>query len=121
MSDSCSNSRSITQVALEARILEGVHAWLMAPEIAAEAMRAYAEETNRLNRERRAGSETDRKALGDVEKKLKEIVNTIEDGGYSRPLMMRLRKLEAKQDELMERLACAPINTPDIHPNVTVI
>lgn len=37
-----------------------------------EAMRTYAEETNRLNRERRAGGESDRKALTDVEKKLKE-------------------------------------------------
>jgi hypothetical protein len=30
---------------------------MMAPEMAAEAMRAYAEETNRLNRERRASGE----------------------------------------------------------------
>ncbi len=84
-------------------------------------MRAYAEETNRLNRERRAGSETDRKALGDVEKKLKEIVTAIEDGGYSRPLMTRLRELEAKQDELTERLSRAPVDIPDIHPNVAGI
>ena len=58
----------------------------MAQEVAAEAMRAYAEETNRLNLERRAGGEADRKALANVEKKLKEIVTAIEDGGYSRPL-----------------------------------
>ncbi len=121
MNGSCSNSRSITRAALEARMLEGLCARLMAPEIAAEAMRAYAEETNRLNRERRAGSETDRKALADVEKKLKEIVTAIEDGGYSRPLMMRLRELEAKQDELTERLSRAPMDIPDIHPNVAGI
>jgi site-specific DNA recombinase len=121
MNGSCSNSRSITRTALEARMLEGLRARLMAPEIAAEAMRAYAEETNRLNRERRAGSETDRKALADVEKKLKEIVTVIEDGGYSRPLMTRLRELEAKQDELAERLSRAPVDIPDIHPNVAGI
>ena len=103
MNGSCSNSRSITRAALEARLLEGLRARLMAPEVAAEGMRAYAEETNRLNRERRAGGEADRKALADIEKKLKEIVTVIEDGGYSRPLMTRLRELEAKQDELMER------------------
>ena len=50
-----------------------------------------------------AGSEGDRKALADVEKKLKEIVAIIEDGGYSRPLTTRLRELEAKQNELTER------------------
>lgn len=48
----------------------------------------------------RAGSGADRKALAEVEKKLKEIINPIKDGGYSRPLMMRLRELKAKQDEL---------------------
>ena len=117
MNGSCSNSRTITRAALEARMLEGLRARLMAPEIAADAMRAYAEETNRLNRERRADSEADRKALADVEKKLKEIVTAIEDGGYSRPLMTRLRELEAKQDELTERLSRAPVDIPDIHPN----
>ena len=105
MTGSCSNSRSITCAALEARILEGLRARLMAPEVAAEAMRAYAEETNRLNRERRAGGEADRKALADVERKLKEIVTVIEDGGYSGPLMTRLRELETKQDDLM----CGPV------------
>ncbi len=121
MNGSCSNSRGITRAALETRMLEGLRERLMAPEIAAEAMRVYAEETNRLSRERRAGSETDRKALADVEKKLKEIVTAIEDGGYSRPLMMRLRELEAKQDELTERLSRAPVDLPDIHPNVAGI
>ena len=118
MNGSCSNSRSITREALETRMLEGLRARLMAPEVAAEAMRAYAEETNRLNRERRAGGQADRKALADVEKKLKEIVTAIEDGGYTRPLMTRLRELEAKQDELTERLSRAPADIPDLHPNV---
>ena len=90
----------------------------MAPEVAAEAMRAYAEETNRLNRERRANAEADRKALADIERKLKDIVAAIEDGGYTRMLSDRLRVLEAQQDEIAERLARAPINIPDIHPNV---
>ena len=52
---------------------------------------------------------------------LKEIVTAIENGGYSRPLMDRLRALEAKQDELSERLSRAPVDIPDIHPNVAAI
>jgi site-specific DNA recombinase len=52
---------------------------------------------------------------------MKEIVTAIEDGGYSRPLMARLRDREAKQDELNERLARAPVDTPDIHPNIAGI
>ena len=121
MNGSCTNSRTIAREALEARMLDGLRDRLMAPEIAAEAMRAFAEETNRLNRERRSSGDADRKALVDVEKKLKEIVTAIEDGGYSRPLMARLRDLEAKQDEFTERLSRAPVNIPDIHPNVAGI
>jgi site-specific DNA recombinase len=34
---------------------------------------------------------------------------------------MRLRELEAKQDELTERLSRAPVDIPDIHPNVADI
>jgi site-specific DNA recombinase len=121
MNGSCANSRTITRETLEMRMVNGLRDRLMAPEIAAEAMRAYAEETNRLNRERRSSGDADRKALADVEKKLKEIVAAVEDGGYSRPLMARLRDLETKQDELAERLARTPVDIPDIHPNVAGI
>ena len=61
-------AEQIGREALEARVLEGLKHKLMAPEIAAEAMRAYADETNRLNRERRINAETDRKALADIER-----------------------------------------------------
>ena len=60
MNGSCANSRTIAREALEARVLDGLRDRLMAPEIAAEAMRAYAEETNRLNRERRSSGDADR-------------------------------------------------------------
>ncbi len=45
-------------------MLDGLRDRLMAPEIAAEAMRAYAEETNRLNRERRSSGDADRTRTG---------------------------------------------------------
>ena len=118
MNGSCANSRTITRTALEERMLAGLRDRLMAPEVAAEAMRSYVEETNRLNCERRAAGEADRKALAEVEKKIAEIVAAIEDGGYTRALTDRLRKLEAEQDVLTERLASAPVDIPVIHPNV---
>ena len=42
---------------LEERVLAGLKYRMMAPEAAAVAMRAYAEEMNRLNRERRANAD----------------------------------------------------------------
>ena len=121
MNGSCANGRGIARTALEDRVLAGLEDRLMAPEAAAEAMRAYAEETNRLNRERRASGEDDRKELAGVGKKIADIVTAIEDGGYTRALMDRLRELEARQDELRDRLATAPADIPDIHPNVAGI
>ena len=57
-------------MALEDRILVGLKDRLMAPDVAAEAVRAWAEETNRLNREGCASGEADRKELADIEKKM---------------------------------------------------
>ena len=119
MNGSCKNSRTIARSALEERMLAGLRDRLMAPEVAAEAMRAYVEETNRLNRERRSAREVDRKALSEIEKKLNGIIAAIEDGGYTRALTDHLHKLEAEQDELTERLS--KIDIPDIHPNVANI
>jgi hypothetical protein len=121
MNGSCANSRTIARETLEARMLAGLRDRLMAPEIAAEAMRAYAEETNRLNRERRSSGDADRRELDKLARSMKEIVTLIEDGGGSRALVARLRELEAREDELNARLARAPVDIPDIHPNVAGI
>ena len=121
MSGSCSNSRTVRRVEIEERVMAGLREKLMAPEAAAEAMQAYAEETNRLNRERRASGATDRKELADIEKKIATMLDVIEDGGYARGMMDRMRELEARQDEIAERLSAAPVDLPDIHPNIAIV
>ena len=121
MSGSCSNSRTIRRVEIEERVMAGLREKLMAPEAAAEAMKAYAEETNRLNRERRASGATDRKELADIGKKIATMVAVIEDGGYARGMMDRMRELEACQDEINERLSAVPVDLPDIHPNIAIV
>ena len=99
-------------------MLAGLKDKLMAPDVAAEAMRAYQEERNRLNRERRLSGDQDRRALEKAEKAIKEIVAAIEDGRYSRTLGDRLATLEKEQDALGERLGQAPQDLPDLHPNI---
>ena len=121
MTGSCSNGRGIRRSVIEERVLSGLKDRLMEPEAAAEAMRAYAEETNRINRERRASSASDRKELAHVEKKIASMIAVIEDGGYVRGMVDRLRELEARQEELTERLSAVPADLPDIHPNVADI
>ena len=121
MTGSCANGRGIARTVLEERVLAGLRDRLMAPEEAAEAIRAYTEETNRLNRVRRASGANDRKELAEVEKKIAAMIAVIEDGGYIRGMVDRLRELEARQDELTARLARGPADIPDIHPNVAGI
>ena len=111
----CSNGRGIRRSVIEERVLSGLKDRLMAPEAAAEAMQAYAEKTNRINRERRASGAGDRKQLAAVEKKIAAMIAVIEGGGYVRGMVDRLRELEARQDELNERLSAAPADLPDIH------
>ena len=117
-SGTCGNNRTISRSQLEARVLAGLKERLMAPEIAAEAMRAYQEETNHLNRERRLSGGRDQRDLATVERAIKEIVAAIEDGGYRRALNDRLGELERKRDEIKTRLAETPHDFPDLHPNI---
>ena len=118
---SCSNSRTIPRTELEERVLAGLKNKLMAPEVAAEAMRAYAEETNKLNRERRSSGDAYRSELAKIERTLKQMLNVIEEGGYTRGMTDRMRELEAREDALRELLAQTPVDIPDIHPNAAEI
>ena len=94
MNGSCANSRGIPRTVLEERVLAGLKEKLMAPEAAAEAIRAWAEETNRLNRERRAAGEADRRELAAAKKKkMATMIGVIKDGGGVRGMVGRLREL----------------------------
>jgi len=121
MTGSCDNGRTIPRTAIEERVLAGLKDRLMAPGIAAEAIRAYAEETNRLNHQRRSSGEVERRELDKIARSIKDIVTLIEDGAGSRALVARLRELEVREDDLNARLAQAPIDLPDIHPNIAEI
>ncbi len=118
---SCDNNRSISRTALEARVLDGLRDRLMAPEIAAEAVRTYVEETNRLNKERRAEGAADRTALDGVLKSIRHYLTMIAEGHGSRMVGEELRRLEAEEDAIRARMNAAPIDAPDIHPNIAEI
>lgn len=114
---SCTNKATIRREELEERMLSGLKDRLMTPEAAAEAMRAYVEETNRANHERRASTAGWQAELTKLRKGLKQMLQVIEDGGYTRGMVER----EAREDELVTLLAAQPQDVPDIHPNVAAI
>ncbi len=90
----CSNDRSIARDKLEARVLDGLRERLMTPEVAAEAIRAYVEESNRLNRQRRATESSDKAELAKVQKAIAGLVEMAEQGRGTRTLVDRLLALD---------------------------
>jgi len=98
--------------------LAGLTDKLVSPEAVAVAVRAYAEETNRLNHERRAQAETNRRALEKIERGIKGIMDAIEDGMYQPAMKARMNELEQQKAEIEARLAEASSDVPDVHPNI---
>ena len=115
---SCENKASIPRAALEERVLAGLKDRLMAPEVAAEAMRAYAEEMNRLNRERRTNADGWRAELSKVERAIATIIAAIEDGLYQPSMKVRMAELETRKAELIALLTAGPATVPDLLPSV---
>ncbi|WP_440983396.1 recombinase family protein [Shinella sumterensis] len=117
----CSNSRTIPREELESRVLSGLKDRMMAPEIVEEAMRAYAEETNRLNRERRSSGDAWKAELVKIEKQIRGIIEAIKDGMFHESMKAEMDTLEARKTELNTLLADAPEDTPDILPSASAI
>ncbi len=103
---------------IEARVLAGLRDRLVSSEAVAKAVRAYARETNRLNCDRRAQTETDRKALEKIERAIAGIMAAIEDGLYQPSMKARMAELERDKAAIIARMAQAPTDVPDVHPNI---
>ena len=84
-------------------------------------MRAYAQEVNRLNRERRSNGDAWRTELSKIEKQIAQIVEAIADGMYHPSMKAKMTGLEARKTELSALLADAPADKPDLLPNAAAI
>ena len=82
LGNGCDNAHSVDRKALESRVLTRLHERMMKPEIAAKAMRACTQETNRLNRQRRSSSESTRPELAEDAKTIAKIVRVIGQCGW---------------------------------------
>jgi site-specific DNA recombinase len=120
LNNSCSNNHTIIREEIEARVLDGLRGPLMDPKVAGAALRAYVEETKRLNREWLSTHDADRKMLAEIPTKLKRLRSAIEDGGDSRTLVAGIRELEAQENEIRGRLSRAPAEV-HVNPNLAGI
>jgi DNA invertase Pin-like site-specific DNA recombinase len=114
----CDNGRTIRRDDIERRVLAGLTDTLVSPEAVAVAVRAYAEETNRQNHQRRAQVEADFRSLEKIERGRKGIMDAIEDGMYQPAMKARMEELDHQKAEIEARLAEAPADPPDVHPNI---
>jgi DNA invertase Pin-like site-specific DNA recombinase len=114
----CDNNRTITRDKIEARVLTGLKDRLVSSETVAEAVHAYAQEMNRINHDRRAQAEADRRGLQKIERAIAGIMEAIEDGMYRPAMKARMEDLERQKADITERLSLAPADIPDVHPNI---
>jgi site-specific DNA recombinase len=105
----------------EQRVLSGLTHRLVSAEAVAEAVRAYHQEMNRQNHERRAQTDTDRRALPKIERAITGIMAAIEDGMYQPAMKTRMAELEREKSEIEARLSDARPDLPDVNPNVAEI
>ncbi len=117
----CANGRTIRRSVIEARVLSGLRDKLVSPEAVSAAVRAYHEEMNRLNHQRRGQAEADRQALQKVERAIKGIMAAIEDGLYQPSMKARMAELERQKADVEGRIRKAPIDLPDVNPNIAEI
>lgn len=116
---SCTNNRTILREKLEMRVLDGLRERLVSAKAVEDAVRAYAEETNRINHERRAQQEADRRTLAKIERAIAGIISAIEDSMCQPSMKARMDELERQKAEMNIRLSRAPANVPDVHPNIS--
>ena len=90
----CNNTRTIKRQAIEARVLDGLKAPLVAPELVELFVSTFHTEFNRLNSERSATRNANQQELGRANRDLGRLVDTITSGIDARTLRDRVAELE---------------------------
>lgn len=117
----CRNNRTIRRSVIEQRVLSGLTDRLVSAEAVAEAVRAYHQEMNRQNHQRRAHTDADRHKLPKIERAISGIMAAIEDGMYQPAMKARMAELEQQKAEIEARLSHAPPELPDVNPSVAEV
>jgi site-specific DNA recombinase len=108
---------------VEHRVLSGLKDRLLAPELVAEFVRAFAKEMAEADRHA-AGMRSQLEAqLADVDRRLQGVLRAIENGAWSDALRERLAELETRRTALRHQLETANEPAPIIrlHPNAAEI
>jgi site-specific DNA recombinase len=115
----CDNASTITRQQIEARVLAGLKDRLLAPELVAEFVAEYRQETERRAQLARAGAAAIEQKLAAVERRIAGIVKAVEDGMYNPSMKARMTALEAERAALVaEQEASVAPPSITLHPNL---
>ena len=103
----CDNSRSISSMEIESRVLAALRKHLLEPDTIAMAIETYRAERHQLSREAAKGRASIERALGEVNRKVAWLVGEIENGRGLKSVSDRLYDLEIEQEALQTQLTLA--------------
>jgi site-specific DNA recombinase len=115
---SCANKRSVPRPLLERLILDALRHNLMRPELVAEFVRAFNEETNRARHAAELQVEARRRELIEIARKLDGLIEAMAEGFRAPGLQAKLDALESRKAALERELADAAAPAPRLHPNL---
>ena len=118
----CDNGVTIRRQIIESRVLGGLKDHMLAPDLVAEFVRAFAEEIATAQRDAAGVSQRLKGELADVERRLEGVLKAVENGAWSDALQLRLQDLEARKKALAAEMREAPtVSLVRLHPNAAGI
>ncbi len=119
----CTNIRTVSRKAIERRVLSGIKDKLLTPELIGIFVREFTEEWNRQTAQNRHELAAFESALADVNCRIAQVVDAIEQGIITATTKDRLLELEAKLEGLTADIAKAATTSapPALHPNLAEV
>ncbi|GCE84503.1 recombinase family protein [Komagataeibacter diospyri] len=120
----CDNRLNIRRDALEASVLSGLRTHLMEPDLFKEFCNEFTREMNRLRMELGADLAAIRNELPRIDRELDKLLNLIlasDDIEASKRVMKKMTTLEARKEELEQKVANTEELPPLLHPNMAEI
>jgi site-specific DNA recombinase len=115
----CNNLLRIRRDVLEASVLSGLKTHLMTPELAREFAAEYHRQVNWLNAAREGDYGRRMEELDRVERQIRAVIEAIKDGLRTPGMKDELLALEARKQELEDKVKQVPPPAPRSLPNST--
>jgi site-specific DNA recombinase len=117
----CSNRATITLVEIESRVLGALQGHLLAADVVAEAVEAYRIERNRLAAEEGKARRRQAREVGEVDRKIARLIETIESKDHTRDearsLAARIAELERTRTAILAKVPQHLVDTVlALHP-----